>query len=297
MRTDQRLTRAYEGARVEVFDASSRYVFMSDCHRGSGGLSDEFSRNENCYLHALEHYFREGYTLVEVGDGDELWEHPDFKSIKDAHEAAFRAMRRFFDADRFILIWGNHNNYLRKPKFVAENLATHYHDHSGITHDLFAGIQAHEALVLKERDTGQEVLVVHGHQGDFVNDQAWFLGMASLRFFWGHLHAFGAHNPTSPAENVLKRHRIERSFTEWIAKHKRALICGHTHRFKYPTGDDLPYFNTGCCVYPTTLTALELANDAIRLVGWRVEPDSDGVLRVERHVLRGPDSVARFDIR
>ena len=76
MRTQQRLTEAYEQARVVTFDDESRFVFISDCHRGTGSLADEFTRNENSYVHALDHYYANGFTYVEVGDGDELWEHP-----------------------------------------------------------------------------------------------------------------------------------------------------------------------------------------------------------------------------
>jgi hypothetical protein len=28
---------------------------------------------------ALDHYWREGFTYIEGGDGDELWEHKDFR--------------------------------------------------------------------------------------------------------------------------------------------------------------------------------------------------------------------------
>ena len=72
VRTQQRLDGAYRSARVELFDDASKMVFMSDCHRGTGGLADEFQRNENAYLHALSHYYDHGFTYVEVGDGDEL---------------------------------------------------------------------------------------------------------------------------------------------------------------------------------------------------------------------------------
>ena len=53
MFTDKRLTEAYEKARVEYIDETSNYVFLSDCHRGDGSLSDEFARNKNIFLYAL----------------------------------------------------------------------------------------------------------------------------------------------------------------------------------------------------------------------------------------------------
>ncbi len=297
MRTDQRLTEAFAQARVEYFDDSSRYVFISDCHRGNGSLSDEFTRNQNSYLHALTYYFRRGFTYIEVGDGDELWEHPEFQHIKEAHHDVFEAIKRYFDAGRFILIWGNHNNYLSMPSYVEKYFHTYYHDHTGTTTDFLRGVEPCEAVVLKHRQTGQEIFTVHGHQGDFANDQAWMLTMISVKYFWRRLHALGFTNPASPTKNAFKRHKIERNYTKWIARHRRALICGHTHRFKYPKADQLPYFNTGSCVYPTAMTALEIADGLIQLVRWRVIANAEGVLEVVRDVVRGPDPIGTFDIR
>ncbi len=297
MRTQQRLTEAYASARIEPFDDESRLVFMSDCHRGTGGLADEFGRNENTYLHALGHYYRNGFTYVEVGDGDELWENREFKHIKDAHYDVFTTIKHFFDEGRFILLWGNHNNYLRDPEYVREHLYTYYHDHQQKTYEFLDGIEPVEALVLRHAVTGQEILVVHGHQGDFANDQAWFLTAFSLKYYWQHLHALGVQNPASPARNAAKRHKIERNFSKWIAEHRMAVICGHTHRFKYPREGELPYFNSGSCIYPASLTAIELEAGEIRIVRWRIVAGPDGVLHVERQLLRGPDPVAKFDPR
>ena len=85
MRTQERLTTAYKNARVEYFDENSKYIFFSDCHRGNGGHQDEFTKNQNVFMFALYQYFANGYTFVEVGDGDELWEHPKFKVLQNAH--------------------------------------------------------------------------------------------------------------------------------------------------------------------------------------------------------------------
>lgn len=293
MRTDQRLTEAYAGARVVPLDANSRYVFLSDSHRGDGSLSDEFTRNQLVYLHALRHYFRHGYTFVEVGDGDELWEH-SITHIKEAHYEVFETIREYSDAGRLIVIWGNHNIQLSDKEYVAKNYYTYYHQHKQMAFDFLQGIEPCEAIVLRNEGTGQEFLVLHGHQGDFLNDQAWYPTMLSLKYFWRYLHAFGIRNPASPVKNRHKRHKIEKNFNKWIAKHDRALICGHTHRFKYPRAGELPYFNTGSCIYPASITAIEIAEGLIQLVRWRVQVAEEGNLHVEREVIRGPDPLAKF---
>ena len=59
----------------------------------------------------------------------------------------------------------------------------------------------------------------------------------------------------------------------------------------------MPYFNSGSCIYPTNITAIEIEDGEIRIVRWRVVAQPDGVLRVERQLLRGPDAVATFDLR
>ena len=78
---EKRLTEAYNNAEIEYFDNNSKFIFFSDCHRGDCTPSDEFTKNQNIFLFALEFYFNNGYTYVELGDGDELWENRNFKDI------------------------------------------------------------------------------------------------------------------------------------------------------------------------------------------------------------------------
>jgi len=297
MYTEQRLTRAYSNARVVSFDSDSKFVFISDCHRGIGSLADEFTRNENSYVHALDFYYANGFTYVEAGDGDELWEHADFRHIKDAHYDSFDVIKRFHCDGRLILLWGNHNNFLRDPKYVRENLHVYRDEYSGATYDFLPGVEPCEAILLRHESTEQEILVLHGHQGDFANDQAWWPTMMGLRYLWRQVHAIGGHSTASPAKNAYKRHKIERNYTKWIECHRTALICGHTHRFKYPRGGEQPYFNAGSCVYPAKLTAIELSEGTVALVRWRVVADPRGSLQVVRQVLWGPDPIETFDNR
>ena len=212
MRTEQRLTEVYKEARVEYFDENSKYVFFSDCHRSNGSHSDEFLRNRNNYLFALEYYYKNGFTYVEAGDGDELWEHPHFRDIKNAHTDMFDVLKRFFYEDRLIMIYGNHNIYLKNQKYIESNYYTYYNNDTEITCDFMKGLKPCEGLVLKHRNTQQEILVVHGHQGDFSNDQFWFPSMLTLKYFWRFLHAVGAKLPSSPVGNLNKRHKIEKNY-------------------------------------------------------------------------------------
>lgn len=297
MHTEERLTKAYCNARVEQIDEHSKYVFFSDCHRSDGRLSEDFTRNQNTYLYALNDYFENGFVYVEAGDGDELWENRSLQNIKNAHYEVFEMLKKFFDKNRLIMLYGNHNIYLKDEEYVKNNYYKYYDQYKEVYSDIFMGIKPCEALLLKNKKTGQEILTVHGHQGDFANDQFWFFSMLSLKYFWRYLHAFGVQNPASPVRNAHKRHKIEKNFNKWIEKHRVMLICGHTHRFKYPKNNELPYFNTGCCVYPSTITAVEIDRGLIQLVRWRVVANEHGILEIKKKVLRGPDLLDKFDIR
>jgi hypothetical protein len=184
MRTDRRLMKAYRNARVETFDDTSRFIIFSDCHRGDNSLSDEFSRNQNIYLFAMNYYYYNGYTYIEAGDGDELSEHIRFRHIRLAHSDIFMTLKKFFDEDRMILLYGNHNMFLKNPDYVRKHYEQYYDEYTEQMSDLFPGLIAEEALLLKHRVSGQEILTIHGHQGDLMNDQLWYITMFMVRFFW-----------------------------------------------------------------------------------------------------------------
>lgn len=287
--------KAYKNAKIEYFDDNSKYIFLSDVHRGDDSVSDEFSRNQIVFQHALDYYYNEGYIYVEVGDGDELWEYPKFKHIRLAHSDIFAVLKKLFDDKRLIILYGNHNIYLKNKKYVEKHFFSFYDEYTQDIHNLFNGLKVYEAIVLKNKNTGQEILIVHGHQGDLMNDQLWKVNMFLLRYFWRFMHVVGFHNPSSPARNAFKRHKIERTYKKWIRQHERMLICGHTHRQKFPKSDELPYFNTGCCIHTKGLTGIEIMYGQIMMVDWRIKPGDDGSLQIQRHVMRGPVPIENFN--
>lgn len=292
----QCLTEAYRGARVVPIDDDSRYVIMSDCHRGDGSKSDEFLKNKNSYNAALDHYWDEGFTYVEAGDGDELWEF-DQKHIIRANRAVWERQLKFHRAGRLIRMWGNHDMMLQDPAYVREHFWRAEDPGTREPAPFLDGLEPVEAVVFRVRGTGQEILLVHGHQGDLPNHQLWRFNRLMMRMFWKYTHRLGFHSPTSPVANSYKRHKVERNYVKWIDKNRMALICGHTHREKFPAIGDMPYFNSGSCVYPSHITALEIVGGTIALVRWRVDPNEDGILQVTRRVISGPEPIASFDIR
>lgn len=294
MFTDKRLMKAYKNAKIQLFDQNSNYIFFSDLHRGDDSVSDEFTRNQIILLHALDYYYHNNYTYVEVGDGDELWEYPDFRDIRLAHSDIFTVLEKFYNTGRLILLYGNHNIYLKNKNYVKRNYYQYYDEYTQETYHLFPGIKPYEALLLKHRKTDQEIFVVHGHQGDLWNDQLWPLSMISLRYFWRFLHVVGFRSPASPAKNLYKRHKIEKAYKKWILRHKKILICGHTHRPHFPKSRELPYFNTGCCIHTKGITGIEIRNGKIKMINWRMQANKMGVLKIKRSVVRGPIPIERY---
>lgn len=294
MRTNSRLDEVFKEAFPIPFDDQSRFVFFSDIHRGDDSLSDEFGRNRHIYEHALDYYYRYGCTYIEVGDGDELWEHPNYDYIKAAHATTFNLLRKFYRESRLYMIYGNHNMRLRDPAFVKRNLTSIYDDLQEKNVDLFPDLTVHEALILKHRITQQEIFVVHGNQGDLLNDQLWRISSFLIRYLWRFMHVVGVKYAASPAKNRYKRHKVERNYNKWNSQHGIMLICGHTHRPRFPKSGEPAYFNTGCCMHPRGITCLELMDGKVSLVSWRVHSKPDGSMYIKRSIMQGPKPIECF---
>lgn len=280
---------------IEVTE-DTKIIFFSDVHRGDNSLTDEFARNQNIYFYALSEYFDKGYTYIEVGDGDELWEYGKFEHIRSAHSDVFCLLRDFYKEGRFEYMFGNHNMSFRNP-IVSKYYLTHFFDeYFDIDTPLFPGIRTKESMILKDMESDKEILVVHGHQGDFINDQGWIISKLLMKFFWRFMHMIGFQNPASPAKSRIKRHRIEKNFTKWIKRHQMGILCGHTHRPKLPDLGDPAYMNTGCCVHPRGITGIELNGRSFSLVYWTIKPNKEGTLFIMKKVIKGPMSFDELNI-
>ncbi len=173
MSAKTRLDIAYNNAKILEFDNSSKIILFSDCHRGDNSFADDFAKNRNIYIHALKHYFNEGFQYCEVGDGDELWENLSFESILDAHKNVYYLLKQFHKGKRLHMIWGNHDMVYRDPDFVKVQLSTYFDAKTGEDIELFKDIEYHEGIILKHIETGQEVFLTHGHQADWWNYLFW----------------------------------------------------------------------------------------------------------------------------
>lgn len=295
MNTRRRLNRAYSNAKVVHFDDTDKFVFFSDCHRGDKSFADEFARNENIYYHAIKHYYKEGFTYLELGDGDELWESNSFEDILKAHKNVYHLLQKFHFDKRLHLIWGNHDMVYRDPAYVKKHLSTYFDLKDGREEILFKDLEYHEAIILKHQHTKQEIFMCHGHQADWMNYHGWRFNRFMVRLLWKPLQIFGITDPTSPAKNYKELIKVERRVKKWIIENNNLLtVIGHTHRPRFPEPGDIAFFNDGSCVHPRSITGLELENGAISLIKWHVSTNDEGNLRVSRVLLEGPTNIIDY---
>ncbi len=295
MSSRSRFSRAYRAARHISFDDSSKFIIFSDCHRGDNSFADDFANNRNTYFHALQFYYDNGFTYCELGDGDELWENLEFKSILEAHKNVYTLMMKFYEECRLYRLLGNHDMVYKNPRYVEKNLHSYFNKVTNEDVPLFPGIEFSEGLILEHETTGQEIFMIHGHQADFMNYVGWKFNRFMVRALWRQLQIFGIGDPTSPAKNYRELKKVERRTKKWIIENDNIFtITGHTHRPRFPEPGEIAYFNDGSCVHPRSITGLEIENGAITLIKWQISTTNDGILKVIRVPLEGPKKIADY---
>jgi UDP-2,3-diacylglucosamine pyrophosphatase LpxH len=305
MSVASRLSEVLKSSEEISFDNSSKFILVSDCHRGDNSWADDFAPNQNIFFHALNSYFDRGFTYIEIGDGEELWENRYFEDIRRAHSHIYWKLSQFYEKGRLYLIWGNHNREWKDPRNVKRYLSRYKHERrrrpgtKAISAPLFDGIRVHEGLVLHHMPTNRRIFLTHGHQGDLLNDEWWWVGRFIVRGLWKVLQIVGVKDPTSPAKNFKKRVKLEEQMVEWLERNRGTLdvlIVGHTHRPYLPGEKEAPYCNTGSCVHPRSITGIEIENGQVRLIKWFIDvnPGAGGILFVNREILEGPRRLEDF---
>lgn len=294
MNSLKRISKVFESADEILFDDSSRLILMSDIHRGDGSWADAFSRNQNLYFAALNHYYKENFTYIEIGDGDELWENRKLSDIISVHSHIFWLLSKFFKEGRLYLIYGNHDMVKREDKFVRNNMYRYFDERKKKYIPLFENIKVHEGLILKHRVTNQKIFLIHGHQVSFLDYDIWRIARFLVRYLWKPLNTFGVNDPTSTAKNYNKKDTVEKRLTKWITQENQMLVAGHTHRPMFPEVGEPQYFNDGSSVHPRCITGIEIAGGSITLVKWCVRTKNDGTLFIDRDILAGPKKLKDY---
>lgn len=290
------LNKAFETARKVSLPRDARIIFFSDLHKGDNSYADDFRFNMKIYEHALNSYFDENFTYIELGDGIELWENRSFKPIYDSYKSTFELMKKFKDENRLYLLWGNHDMEFRDP-IVLEKVLRKFFVPKNITDKAtFFDLVYYESLLLEFENESRSILAIHGHQADYMNYQHWKFNRFFVRYFWKYIQRwFGISDPTSPAKNYKGLIKVERKLNQWIVNNNQQMvICGHTHRPRFPSPGDIPLFNDGSCVHPESIIGIEIQDFKISLVKWHESSDEQGKASIIKTILEGPESLEKY---
>ena len=250
-----------------------KIVLMSDCHRGNGSWTDSFLPNRPIYTAALKYYLQKQFTYIELGDGDELWENRRFLDIYRTHREVFYLFQQFYAEGRLFLLWGNHDR-------IKENAV-----------DFWKGtpfrFPFYQSIRIKSGNS-PDLFLLHGHQGDLINDTLWKVSRSLVRHLWRPLELRGVKDPTSAAKNYTKKRKIEEEFIDYSCKQHCILVAGHTHKPTLTKTDCGLYFNCGSCVHPGAITAIEIDTKTAKatLVKWSICSNKDMSLYVCRERLK-----------
>lgn len=284
MSAQKRISKAFDAALELPLDRTSKYVLLSDCHRGTGKTGDNFLKNEYLYLAALEYYFQNAFTYLELGDGDELWENRSVRKIKELHNQSFEMMSRYYQAGRMYALYGNHDIVKKNNDFLQKHFLSYYCVRTLSDRPLYPGIHFYSGIILRDAESKKDIYLTHGHQADLLNSTFWRLSRFLVRYVWKPLEALGIPDPTSAAKNNTKKEKTEQKLTQWAKDHGHMLITGHTHRPVIGT-KDVPYCNSGSCVHPVGITCIEIEGRCLTLVKWSVRARNDMTLYAAREVL------------
>lgn len=288
MKIFNRLNKIFNNSHEIDIDHNSKIIIMSDLHRGDGNWSDSFAGNQNIFFAALSHYYKNGFTYIELGDGDDLWELRDFKEILREHSHVFWLMSKFYKDNRFYMIYGNHDIVKKDMQFVEKNLFYYYNERKKKELPLFKDIKVHQGLRLNYKRHNKKIFLVHGHQVEFINYDIWMITRFLVRYLWRPLELYGVNDVTRTAKNYKKKHKMAERLTLWAERNNHIIIAGHNHRPHFPELGDLAYFNDGSGVHPRCITGIEIVEGNIMLVKWSVKSNEQGLLYIGKDILAGP---------
>ena len=293
-----------KGLLIQLDTTKDKYIIFSDQHKGVKDGADDFAFAEKNYLAALEYYFKEGYSLISLGDEEELWEN-SILNVPRKNKDSYELEKKYFEADRYYKVFGNHDIYWNNDPFASLQLIRIFGK----------SFKVYEALILQT--TEFNIFLTHGHQGDGQSDgnkfSAWFISNV-----WAPLQNFLKMNTNTPSANDHLKTLHNQFMYEWSSQQENTLlITGHTHQpvfaslthletlFKqllaakrnndeakqkelekeiafrrqehsHVASDYLSvqptYFNSGCCCFSDgDISGIEIAEGQIRLIKWEYD--------------------------
>lgn len=222
---DATLVRTREAGNVLQLDiGSDPLVIFSDQHKGSRDGADDFQVAEPAYKQAIAYYNRMGYTLLTLGDVEELWEERP-RPVIEAYPEVFELEARFHANGRYLRIWGNHDDNWRYASQVQKFLDPVYGTQPLIVR---------EGLLLNVRNGAErlgKLFLIHGHQGTLDSDRFAGFSRFLVRYIWRPFQRLTRIPSNTPAVDWRLRHGHNIALYSWSAqREKLILIAGHTHR-------------------------------------------------------------------
>lgn len=221
---DAALARALTGKNTRVLDLTNdRYIIFSDQHRGARNGADDFQRAERAYNAAMAYYLHMGYTLVVLGDVEELWEETP-AAVVSAYRHSLELEARFHRRGRYVRIWGNHDDEWQYADSVRRYLDAIYgapplHVHESMYFTVMEGTEELGALFM-----------LHGHQGDSVNEKWSWITRIFVRYVWRTFQRLTRISLNTPATSWDLRKKHNQAMYAWTAQQQKLiLIAGHTH--------------------------------------------------------------------
>ena len=294
-----------EGVVLPYEMATGRFIIFSDQHKGTRDNADDFTLAEKNYSAALDHYFTNNFTFINLGDCEELWENTP-EAVMKVNTPILQAEVRFLQANRYYRVFGNHDLEWKYPFQQKLYLKPVFGD----------ALKIYEGIELQTQYNGKvySIFLTHGHQGDKRSDGNPFSTWV-VAAIWTPIQRFLAININTISDSfeLVDAHNI--IMYDWSATQQQLVfISGHTHKPVFASLDHIDllnhqleaakikgdaiaiqkieadlavytkqyegktfvktmaypsYFNSGCCCFDDgDISGIEIADGFIRLIKW-----------------------------
>ncbi len=197
-----------------------KWIIFSDHHKGQMDGADDFKACKSAYHAALGYYLAAGYTLILLGDVEDLWECFPKKVFKK-YQDTFELEKKFVNKNRYMRFWGNHDDIWRWKGKVKKQLGK-----------FIGNNDVYEGKRFKIDFNGKEIILflVHGHQGTLDSDRFKWFSRIVVRLIVRNFQRITRIRSVRPVNNFDLRKSQEKAMYSWVEQKERViLIDGHTH--------------------------------------------------------------------
>jgi UDP-2,3-diacylglucosamine pyrophosphatase LpxH len=257
MTTKKLIDSALKKDSITLENPSKKIVILSDMHLGAGGSADSSLKNNIILYTALQKYYEEDYIIILNGDCFEIAEN-SLDDVKKAHEDLMWLLSKIHEKGHLIILRGNHDYYLKD-----EDLANRPCSYTKKEVAFLSGIKIKEycKLIFPNKN----YIVIHGHQSQLSYTLFNKIVVFLLRYFVSFFKKWFLKEITSETASFAESTKYIKAFEDYTIDNT-TFICGHTHS-TYTQGKQ--YLNDGCCVYPRSITGIEIDNGEVKFFKWR----------------------------